>query len=261
MFVGLVGENRARMKHAVAYTVDQTASSGLLWPDGGMRMTDSSQGDGWWLAPDGKWYPPLDPNVVTEPPARSKKRRVTFVLLVSIVVLVGAAVAAYFVNGQTVPGFGSETGHVSFELVDSTDENPATSIIVEMTRGPVETFASQSPLTPIQFEIGSSGQTQFTFTDAGKEFQPGSTCTLNHSGSESTELQVIVADDRVSVRNDGGVTLIRCARQNPVEEARVAAEEAEREAFLAEREAFCASQSVGGVPSFGCMPPSEPPPG
>jgi hypothetical protein len=198
-------------------------------------MTDSSQGDGWWLAPDGKWYPPLDPTVPIDSAVRPKKRRITAVLLTSIVVLLGAAVAAYFVNGQNVPGFGSETAYASFALVDLTDENPLPStIIIEMTRGPVEIFASQPQLTPIKFDIENSEQAQFTLTDARKEFQPGTTCNLIvEQVTTSAEFQVIVEDDQVSVRNFDGETVALCGRRNPVGEARLAAEIAAEEARLA----------------------------
>ena len=75
----------------------------------GRPMSDTSQGQGWWIASDGKWYPPqpgasvaappppgMPPAPMAQPPAKATKKiykRVWFWLLMGVVVLFGGCIA------------------------------------------------------------------------------------------------------------------------------------------------------------------------
>ena len=73
-------------------------------------MSDTSQGEGWWLASDGKWYPPQSavgvaapppprsaaPAPMAQKPAKPKKKlhqRVWFWVLLVVVLLFGGCIA------------------------------------------------------------------------------------------------------------------------------------------------------------------------
>lgn len=66
-------------------------------------MSDTSQGDGWWQASDGKWYPPEQAAGAAPPPPpgggvqyaepEKKKRRTWLWVLIAVVVLLGGCVA------------------------------------------------------------------------------------------------------------------------------------------------------------------------
>jgi hypothetical protein len=56
-------------------------------------MSDSPQGEGWWLASDGKWYPPQSAQTKSQGSARAwwkKKRFIIPLALVALVVVVSA---------------------------------------------------------------------------------------------------------------------------------------------------------------------------
>jgi hypothetical protein len=70
-------------------------------------MSDTSQGPGWWLASDGKWYPPESAPIAAAPwqsPPEKKKfyTRVWFWLLVAMVVLFGGCSAIVFGTAKAV---------------------------------------------------------------------------------------------------------------------------------------------------------------
>lgn len=79
-------------------------------------MSDTSQGPGWWLASDGKWYPPQSASSAPPPPqamtgtpsgqpAKPNKpvyRRVWFWVLMVIVVLFGGCIAVVAGTGKAI---------------------------------------------------------------------------------------------------------------------------------------------------------------
>lgn len=45
------------------------------WRGKGIHMSEQSQGPGWWLASDGRWYPPETAQMVSDEPAKSKRNK------------------------------------------------------------------------------------------------------------------------------------------------------------------------------------------
>jgi len=82
-------------------------------------MSDTSQGPGWWLASDGKWYPPESHPAPPQPPPsqgygaqpvagrqKSKARRVWSVVGIAVLVVLALVIAGVVKNaivGQTLP--------------------------------------------------------------------------------------------------------------------------------------------------------------
>lgn len=80
-------------------------------------MSDTSQGEGWWLASDGKWYPPQAASVVAPPPppgmppgpypqptkpSKPLYKRVWFWVLMAVVVLFGGCIAIIAGTGKAI---------------------------------------------------------------------------------------------------------------------------------------------------------------
>jgi hypothetical protein len=59
-------------------------------------MSDQSQGPGWWIASDGKWYPPQS----AAPAAAPKKRRTGLIVGVALAVVVVAGVVIFLAGGS-----------------------------------------------------------------------------------------------------------------------------------------------------------------
>ena len=81
-------------------------------------MSDTSQGPGWWLASDGKWYAPQQQSAAAPASPEQKKKfykRVWFWLLVAVVVLFGGCAALITGAGVAV----NHAAHVTHTIVYS----------------------------------------------------------------------------------------------------------------------------------------------
>lgn len=72
------GPSEALLAQLREETADNEPVSSDASFDGRFRMSDISQGDGWWVASDGRWYPPQDhPNDRPTPPTKIPVPRVS----------------------------------------------------------------------------------------------------------------------------------------------------------------------------------------
>jgi hypothetical protein len=87
-------------------------------------MSDTSQGEGWWLASDGKWYPPQSATYVAppppqtaylQPPKKPLRKRVWFWLLLIVIVFAGGCTAIVIGAGTAV----DHAAHVNHTIVYS----------------------------------------------------------------------------------------------------------------------------------------------
>ena len=103
-------------------------------------MSDTSQGEGWWLASDGKWYPPQSavsvaappppPSVATapmaQPPVKPKKKlhqRVWFWVLLVVVLMFGGCVAVLAGGSKAVNDANNQKHTIVYTVTGSGTAN------------------------------------------------------------------------------------------------------------------------------------------
>lgn len=93
----------------------------------GERMTDTSQGEGYWLASDGKWYPPAAPPPPNLPPPPGKKSHTgrTAILIIAGVIVLIIVLAAVLGGGKKHPTSSTATTLAS---ATSTTAVPTTTV-------------------------------------------------------------------------------------------------------------------------------------
>jgi len=171
-------------------------------------MSDTSQGGGWWIASDGKWYPPeVHPNYrppalpqvvpafpafqnatysVGTPGPQEPGKRVSGRLINSIVVAV--VVVAVLIG--TVVAIGSGSKHVSQAASSSTSPQPSSA-----TTDPIPALASEWHGYTTAF-LASAQQENTTFLAAAGDIEKqsqristdGTTASSNLTGSNCTSI-------------------------------------------------------------------------
>ncbi len=98
-------------------------------------MSDTSQGEGWWLAADGKWYPPQPAAPVAAPPpptaaapapANPKKKiykRVWFWLVMAVVVLFGGCIAILAGGSKAINDANNQKHSIVYSVTGSGTAN------------------------------------------------------------------------------------------------------------------------------------------
>lgn len=85
----------------------------------GTGMSDTSGGPGWWLASDGKWYPPESkPSTPPPPPASHRRKQVPRKRRWAVVVALGAAAAIVAIVLVVTGGSSQITSKGALELDD-----------------------------------------------------------------------------------------------------------------------------------------------
>ena len=177
------------------------------WPrprdDEESPVSDTSQGPGWWLASDGKWYPPAAPTSAPPPPpgaygqqpapgaiyvqAKPKKkltRRPLFWILIVVIVFFGGCIGIVAGTANHVAHVADQT-HAVVYSVTGTGTGSSSTITYDTTQEGAgqngESQASDASL-PWSKTITASG----LFTDFSLSAQNGAggsiTCTITEDG-------------------------------------------------------------------------------
>ena len=150
-------------------------------------MSDKSEGEGWWLASDGKWYPPdstpteptapqppTDGDGGSEPPAPWWKRTWVIVVGVALLAFVGGAVFAMVLSDDDSDGDSTATEAdssttTSTEGSTTTTEAETTTTEAETTTTEAETTTTESTTTTSTTEPAIQNPEPVVFEGDGQD--------------------------------------------------------------------------------------------
>jgi hypothetical protein len=135
-------------------------------------MSDVSQGEGWWIASDGQWYPP-ESAPVEIPPQKHTGRNVALGIA-------GAFVLLLIITAIFSPQKKTNVA-VATQPVNTAPQSPVTSVppvtSPPVTAPPVTAAPVTAPRTPGLNQVVKDGDFAFTVT--------GMQCGVTHVGSDS----------------------------------------------------------------------------
>jgi hypothetical protein len=142
-------------------------------------MSDVSQGPGWWLASDGKWYPPQQqPGYQPPPPGRPPKRRpgclaiiggavVVFVLLIIVVVVIAAVGSKSSSKSSSRPGRPAPAAAYKVGDTAKTSDFKITVYAFKNPQPPVDAFNKPRAgyhFVSVDVQVTNPGSAQQTFS-------------------------------------------------------------------------------------------------
>lgn len=160
----------------------------------GAAVSETSQGEGWWLASDGKWYPPeaASGNPEIAPPRKRPWWKRWWVIVIAALLVLGVvATAASGPDEQSDLAGSASTTTEPTEVTSSTAE--ATTTARPTTTAPTTT--KPSPSQPADQTLSGRGQTATT----GFGVEGGLTVfRMKHQGSSNFQVELL---------NEGGDTV------------------------------------------------------
>ncbi len=171
-------------------------------------MSDTSQGPGWWLASDGKWYPPesapqapappqapaspVPGPVATAPVAPAKKNRKGIGCLTTLVIFV--VVVVIIVVASSGGSSANVTGKVT--SAGALDGNTVRVYILWTNKGKAAGSASCVLNTTVNNQFGDEVNIEVNSTNTNGNVKPGQTQLLYQDiGVNNGDAQYVTASD------------------------------------------------------------------
>jgi hypothetical protein len=151
-------------------------------------MSSTSQGEGWWLASDGKWYPPTSANRPAPPPPPKSKKGAK----IGCLVIVGGLVVVILIVVLAVVLGGSSGTTYRAVITDLTPANPAEMNVIITVHNTGKTAGA--PDCTIELSSPGSAYTGFDGLTAVAKIRPGGqenyrdTITVTNQGSHFVTL-------------------------------------------------------------------------
>jgi hypothetical protein len=160
-------------------------------------MSDVSQGPGWWLASDGKWYPPQSASVAAPPPpqggygtqvqaARKKplRRRPLFWVLMVVLVFMGGCIAIVAGVSTSIDHKAHQQHTVVYSITGSGTSTASDITYATVQQGSGQNGEAQATNAPVPWSKTITASGLFTaFSLSAQNGGSGSiTCTISEDG-------------------------------------------------------------------------------
>lgn len=148
-------------------------------------MSDVSQGPGWWLASDGKWYPPQPPAPPAAKPKKAIYKRVWFWILATLLLCMGGCTAV-LVGGTAAVVSASHTKHsVVYSITGTGVASDVTYATLQQGTGQNGVAQQTNVTLPWSKTITASGLiTAFSLSGTIGAGGGSLTCTITEDGKQ-----------------------------------------------------------------------------